>query len=355
MRSKLTLNGGDSGEPLLPRSRGEETPRRRRPSGVLVACAYMLCAVLLVMFNKAALSSYNFSNVNVITLMQLLCATCLLTVLVNLRAITLRNDHAVGGVGPRFVPLKTMKLAAPVGLAYLIYMVPTHTHMQYHFPSFIRHQMAYVYVRFQIVGMAALRGVNIPIYATLRRTTVAFTMTAEYILARKKHSWPVIGSVAVMVAGALLAGLRDLSFDAYSYGVVILSNATTAVYVTATGLNSFGLMWVNCVIATPLLFTWCMFSGELSSALSFQYIRDTGFQLVIFCSCVLAFALNYTVFLNTAINSALTQSVSGNLKDVGTVLFGWFAFGGLPFDPVVMAGILLSFAGSVWYAVIQLR
>ena len=31
-------------------------------------------------------------------------------------------------------------------------------------------------------------------------------------------------------------------------------------------------------------------------------------------SCILAFALNYTIFLNTSLNSPLTQTMCGNLK-----------------------------------------
>lgn len=92
---------------------------------------------------------------------------------------------------------------------------------------------------------------------------------------------------------------------------------------------------------------------------------------------MMAFCLNYTIFLNTSLNSPLTQTMCGNLKvsncdinlldvledlteksnefpyhslkehglslsfevsnvqlvqDLGTVLIGWLWFGGLPFD-----------------------
>jgi solute carrier family 35 protein len=40
------------------------------PRGAIVALSYMAFAVLLVMFNKAALSSYEFPCANVITVMQ---------------------------------------------------------------------------------------------------------------------------------------------------------------------------------------------------------------------------------------------------------------------------------------------
>lgn len=37
-------------------------------------------------------------------------------------------------------------------------------------------------------------------------------------------------------------------------------------------------------------------------------------QLVILLSCMLAFCLNYTIFLNTSLNSPLTQTMCGNIK-----------------------------------------
>lgn len=41
--------------------------------------------------------------------------------------------------------------------------------------------------------MEAVRGINVPMYTTLRRTTVAFTMVVEYLLTGQKHSLPVVG------------------------------------------------------------------------------------------------------------------------------------------------------------------
>ena len=50
------------------------------------------------------------------------------------------------------VPWRTMYHTLPLSMAYLVYMV---------------------------LGMSSLRGVNLAMYTTLRRTTSAFTMVAE--------------------------------------------------------------------------------------------------------------------------------------------------------------------------------
>ncbi|KAL3681801.1 hypothetical protein R1sor_024757 [Riccia sorocarpa] len=314
----------------------KKTQRMTR-RGAMVALSYMGCSVMLVMFNKAALSTYSFPCANVITVLQMICSTAVLFMLRKLNVIKFTGegngmvDLASGG----FVPVRTLKRTAPLSIAYLFYMV---------------------------VGMASIRGVNVPMYTTLRRTTVLFTMVMEYFLVGQKHSSPVVSSVGLIVLGAFIAGARDLSFDAQGYMIVLLSNLTTAIYLSTisrlgktTGLNSFGLMWCNGVICGPILFIWIVISGELLRALQFPAVFFPGFQLVIVLSCMMAFCLNYTIFLNTSLNSPLTQTMCGNLKDLGTVLIGWLWFGGLPFDWLNVIGQFLGFVGSGVYAYCRLK
>jgi solute carrier family 35 protein len=124
-----------------------------------------------------------------------------------------------------------------------------------------------------------------------------------------------------MVAGAIIAGLGDLDFNTWGYGLVLACNASTAIYLAtiarigkSTGLNSFGMMWVNTVLSTPALFLICWYQGAISTAITFHGRQGAAFAGLVGASCFLAFFLNYFVFLNTAVNSALTQTVCGNLK-----------------------------------------
>lgn len=303
--------------------------------GIIAALLYMGCAVLLVMFNKAALSTYEFPSANIITLLQMVCSTILLYILRSWNMINFGNDPRTELSLKGFVPIRTVLKTSPLSMAYLLYMV---------------------------VGMASIRGVNVPMYTTLRRTTVFFTMCIEYILVGQKHSRYIITSVGVIVLGAFVASARDLSFTLEGYLIVILSNVTTAVYLITishfgktSGLNSFGLMWCNGMICGPALTLWALLSGEFRRALNYDHLHQTGFQLVVLASCILAFFLNYTIFLNTMLNSPLTQTICGNLKDLVTVVFGWMWFGGLPFDWLNVSGQCLGFLGSGMYAYCKIR
>jgi hypothetical protein len=50
----------------------------------------------------------------------------------------------------------------------------------------------------------------------------------------------------LIVFGAFIAGARDLSFDAYGYAIVFLSNITTAIYLAT-------IARVGCIITSPSL------------------------------------------------------------------------------------------------------
>ncbi|MCO5597242.1 hypothetical protein L7F22_051318 [Adiantum nelumboides] len=133
--------------------------------GITAASAYMGCAVLLVMFNKAALSSYGFPCANVITLLQILCSNILLYGLRSWNLVNFGKDPRTDLLLKGFIPYQTLLKTSPLSIAYLFYM---------------------------IVGMASIRGVNVPMYTTLRRTTVVFTLVIEYLLLGQKYSRYVV-------------------------------------------------------------------------------------------------------------------------------------------------------------------
>ncbi|KAJ8774094.1 hypothetical protein K2173_009525 [Erythroxylum novogranatense] len=343
-----------SKDPILPlsvASNGEEKERERfvkdgderlfRGSamtrrGAYAAVSYMSCAVLLVLFNKAALSSYKFPSANVITLCQMICSCSFLYVLRRWKVISFSAGESLATSDGKatFVPFEILMRTLPLSAAYLFYM---------------------------LVTMESVRGVNVPMYTTLRRTTVMFTMIVEYILAGMSYTPPIVGSVGLIVFGAFIAGARDLSFDFYGYAVVFLANISTAIYLASigrvgksSGLNSFGLMWCNGIICGPVLLLLTFLRGELEATMNFPHLFSAGFVAVLLLSCMLAFFLNYSIFLNTSLNSALTQTICGNLKDLFTIVLGWIFFGGLPFDIFNVIGQLLGFVGSGLYAYFKL-
>ncbi|KAH1252818.1 Nucleotide-sugar uncharacterized transporter 3 [Glycine max] len=267
-----------------------------------------------------ALSSFHFPSAGVITLLQMVCSCCFLYVLRHWRIISFIAGESVimADNSNGFVPLRTLKHTLSLAGAYLLYM----------FLFLFFHALLFFSCQ-KLVTMESVRGVNVPMYTTLRRTTVVFTMLVEIMLVGQRYSPSVIFSVSLIVFGAFVVGARDLSFDAYGYATVFLSNITTAIYLATiarvgripcktSGLNSFGLMWCNGVICGPFLLFWTLVRGDLKMTLNFPYLLSPSFI------------------------------------DLFTIGFGWIIFGGLPFDFWNVVGQLLGFVGSGLYAYYKL-
>ncbi|KAG1327126.1 UDP-N-acetylglucosamine transporter UGNT1 [Cocos nucifera] len=206
--------------------------------------------------------------------MQIIVSTMLLYAMNRWKIISFSTDETgnMSNKTANFVPVETLLRTLPLSLTYLLYM---------------------------LASMESVRGISVPMYTTLRRTTVVFTMVMEYLLTRQMYTPSIVGSI-------------DMS----------------------------------------LLFDIFVFQGNLADSIA---LVSCGVMVVLLLSCIMAFLLNYTVFLNTTVNSALTQTVCGNLKDFFTVVFGWLLFRGLPYDPLNVIGQCLGFFGSGLYAYYKLN
>lgn len=91
-------------------------------AGASAAFSYMACAVLLVLFNKAALSSYSFPCANVITLCQMILSCCFLYALKRLKLISFSSNES-GDSNKTLVSVKALINTSPLSLTYLLYMV----------------------------------------------------------------------------------------------------------------------------------------------------------------------------------------------------------------------------------------
>ena len=70
------------------------------------------------------------------------------------------------------------------------------------------------------------------------------------------------------------------------------------------------------MICGPILAIWAILNGDLGRTMNFPRMFETWFQLSCWLHALLAFFLNYTIFFKTIMNSCLSQTMCGNLKDV---------------------------------------
>lgn len=183
-----------------------------------------------------------------------------------------------------------------------------------------------------------------------------------------------------MILGAIVAGYGDLTFDLPGYALTTLNCVVTAglcpltaaylVYIASkskeTGLSTWGMMFYNNLLSIPLVLALVMLT-EWEGLKSYPSYGNVGFQvatadckLCFFLSSVLAFVLNYSIFLCSIYNSPLVTSVTGNIKALLQTIIGLWLFGdvkvvsSLPqITFVLLLGLFISSVASIWYSMIK--
>ncbi|ELR25548.1 uncharacterized protein ACA1_296460 [Acanthamoeba castellanii str. Neff] len=341
----------------------EATPPPHRYTGLSVAIAYdeynmvssvdyspglvSMCAVVV---NKAVLSSWSFQFPLTMIASQMAISFLLLWVLKQCELIQY-DDWS----------LATAKKVWPMALAH---------------------------VGNVLLGLAALNLVDIPMFGALRRTSVIFVLAMEYLVLSKTASLQVIGSTLlllleafvitsfhvqcreknplfhdinalVVLTGAIVGGWGDLHFDPFGYALTFCVNVTTALTLvlipklgTAANLNAFGLMLYQITISFPIVVFFIFSTGEWNGVMAYPFLHHPGFQFAFFVSSAQIFLVNYTLFLCTQLNSPLTTTVTGTIKNIGETMLG-FVFFSVPVDPINLMGIAIGFTGSVYYSVVK--
>jgi solute carrier family 35 protein len=209
-------------------------------------------------------------------------------------------------------------------------------------------------------------------------------------------------SVHLMIIGALIASIGDLSFDPKGYLLTAGNCIVTSLYLVyipkkerEVHLNSWGLLFYNNLLSIPMvifpvvLWEWPSlraypfwtdpgFQVPLSSSFSLFFLprilfdqsssraeacfRFGRFALLTDCaqftflaSAVQALLLNYTMFLCSTVNSPLATSITGQLKNLLQTLVGLFMFGDVTPTPLLNIGLAVSSFASSWYGYIKVK
>ena len=223
--------------------------------------------------------------------------------------------------------------------------------------------LSFVFIAYVVISLMGLSAMNLPMFTSLRRLTIVFVMVEEMFLFGRRHSPAIVNTVVVMCIGAAIAAWKDLTFDLYAYWLLFLTNLFTSLYTVYvakvrkdTGLSPAGMLFYCNVSSMPVLLVLAWFSGDLHKAWAFKLASGDShfaFQFNFWASVFTAFLMNVSVFYNTVVTSARTQTVIGQLKNFVAFLLGLVLFSDYIYDPLNMFGLIVGLAGSVWYAYVE--
>ncbi|KAI3996647.1 hypothetical protein MKX01_009479 [Papaver californicum] len=283
------------------------------------AISYGIASMAMVFINKAVLMQYSHS-MTLLFLQQL--ATTLL----------IHFARVMGYVKAKELNLATAKKLFPVSLFY-------------------NANVAF--------ALASLKGVNIPMYIALKRLTPLAVLVAGFFSGKGKPPTQVSLSVLFTAFGVIIAALGDFSFDLFGYTMALTSVFFQTMYLVLVeksgaedGLSSVELMFYNGFLSLPFLLFLIIATGEFPNSIYILFDKAISFSflMVLLLSLVMGIVLNFTMFLCTIVNSALTTTIVGVLKGVGSTTLGFILLGGVQVHALNITGLVINTAGGVWYS-----
>ncbi|KAK7410326.1 hypothetical protein VNO78_01030 [Psophocarpus tetragonolobus] len=288
-------------------------------SSLFAAVSYGFASMAMVFINKAVLMQYAYS-MTLLTLQQL--ATSLL----------IHFGRKMGCTKARELNMTTAKRLLPLSIFY-------------------NANVAF--------ALASLKGVNIPMYIAIKRLTPLAVLITGCFSGKGKPTTQVTLSVTLTAAGVLVAALGDFSFDLFGYSMAFVSVFFQTMYLVLVeksgaedGLSSVEIMFYNSFLSLPFLMFLIIVTGEFPNSLSVLFAKSYSFSFLVILtlSLVMGIVLNFTMFLCTIVNSALTTTIVGVLKGVVSTTLGFFLLGGVQVHALNVAGLVINTAGGVWYS-----
>ncbi|XP_070231420.1 nucleotide sugar transporter SLC35D2 isoform X7 [Bos mutus] len=274
---------------------GADPASARLPSRVaklLSALFYGTCSFLLVLINKALLTTYRFPSPIVL---------------------------GVGQMAVTIMILYVSKLNKIIHFPDFDKKIPTKL-----FP------LPLLYVGNHISGLASTSKLSLPMFTVLRKFTIPLTLLLETIILGKQYSLNIIVSVFAIILGAFVAAGSDLAFNLEGYIFVFLNDIFTA----ANGVYTKQKM-------DP-------------KATEFNQWKNVLFIIQFLLSCFLGFLLMYSTVLCSYYNSALTTAVVGAIKNVSVAYIGMLVGGDYIFSVLNFVGLNICMAGGLRYSFLTL-
>eukprot|EP00668_Euglena_longa_P045875 GGOE01061557.1.p1 GENE.GGOE01061557.1~~GGOE01061557.1.p1 ORF type:complete len:354 (+),score=113.80 GGOE01061557.1:85-1062(+) len=213
-----------------------------------------------------------------------------------------------------------------------------------------------------MTGLSGTKAVNLPMFTVLRRFSIIFTMALEWYMLRVTSSPRVQASVFLMIFGSFVAAAHDLTFDGVGYTYVLLNDVFTAwngvvtkQKTDAKKFGEWGVLFHNTLYSVPVILVFLFLERHVvHQALASPSWSHPGFVAAFLLSSALGCAIQYSTVLCTKVNSALTTTVVGCLKNVVVTYVGMLMVD-YKFAMLNFIGLNISILGSIFYSYAKLR
>lgn len=200
---------------------------------------------------------------------------------------------------------------------------------------------------------------NTAMFVILRKFILLFTFTYDKIVEKKKSDFYEFIAMLLILFGTVCVGKDDFSRDWIGYGVVLIYNTFSLVYIKygehfrkKTGTSNIKLLVYNSFIIHPFLIAGFFLSGEYKKLYSylFEVEREPLFEIklgimILICSILVVF-LNTSYLISNEKNSGFfTQLISAS-KDVLVSLSAYMLLKDFTLSFFSIGGLICSSLGA---------
>uniref|UniRef100_A0A7S4CM97 Sugar phosphate transporter domain-containing protein n=1 Tax=Eutreptiella gymnastica TaxID=73025 RepID=A0A7S4CM97_9EUGL len=211
-----------------------------------------------------------------------------------------------------------------------------------------------------VTSLGGTKAVTIPTFSALRKFSILFTMFLELRVLGKTPSFGVQSSIAIMILGSFVAAVKDLNFDMLGYTFVMANNVFTAGnYVVAkqkadtASLGATGTLFYCALVSLPGSFL--LACPDFKKVYEYPHWSDRGFWISFLISTAMGCMVTFSTIHCTKVNSGLTTSVIGCLRNVIPVYLGMLHIFEYTFNVINFAGHTISVAGAIAYSYFRLN
>ena len=248
-----------------------------------------------------------------------------------------------------------------------------------------------------VTGLGATKRLNMPMFVLLRRFSIVMTMGFESVLLQRTFPALVKVAVLLMVVGAGVAAAGDMQLDTTGYVFILANDFFTALQgvvlrkklddgqrrrdrevkdastgagvagggdddgagdegsITTRALAADSLLFYNALFSIPLgLILWFADRADVRAVMAYTGWMGPGFLACFAASLFLGFGMNYSYFLCTKVNSPLTTTVVGSMKNVLSSYLGML-FSDYPYTLTNFMGVNIGVFATVLYSLAEMR
>jgi len=269
---------------------------------------YSVCSLLMTLLNKSLASTHETIPLSVIMLVQNLVALGL----IRLGSIVLPSA-TMTALKMELPPVekKMLRKWIPVNLFFIAML----------FSGFMTFTM-----------------VTVSLVAICKNVTNMFTSVGDYLLFGQPITRNIVFALILMVVAATLGASHELVTPEKGVNVsalvwLTINCVTTSGYSLQiklsqkeTGMTPYACSYYNALIATPIMLTWSLWTGDLYACLHNPDVQNPTLLLSLGASSFLGFCIGFSVFWCISATSPTTCSMVGAFTKVPLAVLGIIIF-----------------------------